>query len=248
VSFVATETAPPRPTRLTRAQVRDIDRRSIEDYHIPGVVLMENAARSVTDAALAVLRGLHTPRVFIVCGGGNNGGDGLAVARHLHNRRIRVDLALAVDPDSYRGEARANWEIVRAMALPWRSIDPKSAEPVDFAGAALIIDALFGTGLSSPPRDVRPIDQINDSGVPVLAVDIPSGLDCDTGEPLGAACVRAIRTVTFVAEKAGFANPSAGPYLGEVLVGDIGCPRELIEEVAQLENEPTGPDRHDRSA
>ena len=76
--------------RLTRAQVREIDRRSIEDYHIPGIVLMENAARAVTDVATEMLRGVDNPRVFIVCGGGNNGGDGLAVARHLHNRRVGV--------------------------------------------------------------------------------------------------------------------------------------------------------------
>jgi len=95
----------------------------------------------------------------------------------------------------------------------------------------LVIDALFGTGLRTPPRDVWRINLMNQHPVPVLSVDLPSGMDCDTGEPLGPACVRATRTVTFVAEKIGFANPAARQYLGEVIVGDIGCPRELIEKV-----------------
>ena len=171
------------------------------------------------------------PAVVIVCGGGNNGGDGLAVARHLHNRRVRVVVALAANPDAYRNEAAVNWQIVRAMQIPLLRGDAgKSLAGREFR---LVIDALFGTGLSSPPRETSWIGAMNDSRVPVLAVDLPSGLDCDTGEPLGHACVRATRTVTFVAEKAGFANPSSRQYLGEVTVGDIGCPRELVDAVAQ---------------
>jgi NAD(P)H-hydrate epimerase len=224
-------TAPTQPLRLTRAQVREIDRRSIEQYHIPGVVLMENAARAVTGVAVEMLHGLDDPAVLIVCGGGNNGGDGLAVARHLHNRGASVRVAIAVDPEAYRSEAAANWQIVRAMNLPIVS-DDAARSPGD-REFDLVIDALFGTGLSTPPRDARWIDWMNGAGVPVLAVDLPSGLDCDTGEPLGTSCVRATRTVTFVAEKLGFANPKSRQYLGEVTVGDIGCPRELIEAVAR---------------
>ena len=223
--------APTQPLRLTRAQVREIDRQSIEQYHIPGVVLMENAARAVVDAALDMLRGTDSPRVVIVCGGGNNGGDGLAVARHLHNRHICVRLALAAKPDSWQNEAAVNWQIVRAMRLPIVSHEAiKSLDRQDFH---LVVDALFGTGLASPPRDTRWIDWMNGCDAPVLAVDIPSGLDCDTGEPLCPSCVRATRTVTFVAEKVGFANPKSRQYLGDVTVGDIGCPRELIEAVAR---------------
>jgi NAD(P)H-hydrate epimerase len=96
----------------------------------------------------------------------------------------------------------------------------------------LIIDAIFGTGLDRPPTGdaARAIEEINRSGVKVLAIDVPSGLDCDTGEPLGP-CVRANRTVTFVAEKFGFAQPQAKEFTGEVIVADIGCPRELIEMI-----------------
>jgi NAD(P)H-hydrate epimerase len=218
------------PIRLTRAQVREIDRRAIEEYHIPGVVLMENAARAVVDAAAEMMHGIDRPAVLVICGGGNNGGDGLAVARHLHNRGWRVELSLAASAESYRGEALTNWQIVQAMGLPITSIE--DAGSVLKARMNLLVDALFGTGLSAPPRDYRAIEIMVGHDVPVLAVDIPSGLDCDTGVPLGPACVRATRTVTFVAEKAGFANPMSRQYLGDVTVGDIGCPRELIEAVA----------------
>ncbi|HUB24240.1 MAG TPA: NAD(P)H-hydrate epimerase [Tepidisphaeraceae bacterium] len=210
--------------RLTRAQVRQIDRLSVERYKIPGVVLMENAAGAAADVACEMLPP-NRGDVLIVCGGGNNGGDGLAIARHLHNRGYDVKIALTADPAKYQNEALANWKIVQAMALPTAPFDA-NARP------ALILDGIFGTGLSQAPRD--PFNEIAQSiaamNAPVLAIDIPSGLDCDTGKPLGP-CIRATRTITFVAEKAGFAEPAAAEYLGIVTVGDIGCPVELIRQV-----------------
>jgi hydroxyethylthiazole kinase-like uncharacterized protein yjeF len=130
--------------RLTRAQVREIDRRSIEEFHIPGIVLMENAARAAADVACDMLDGNCVGEVLILCGGGNNGGDGLAVARHLHNRGADVALALTIDPAQYKGDARINWRIAGAMNIPWRRADPALilASP-----ALLLIDAIFGTGL-----------------------------------------------------------------------------------------------------
>ena len=215
--------------RLTRAQVREVDRRAIEQYHVPGIVLMENAAISATRAACALLDG--DGDVLILCGGGNNGGDGLAVARHLHNRGSRVTIALTVDPEKYRGDALINWQIVHAMKLPVRRADPELISGFD---GDLVVDAIFGTGLSQVPRP--PFDQlvaaVKKSGAAVLAIDVPSGLDCDTGEPLGA-CIEATATITFVAEKVGFDRPSARRYLGNVTVGDIGCPCELVEAVAR---------------
>ena len=216
--------------RLTRAQVREIDRRSIEQYHIPGVVLMENAARAAADAACDLLDDNCIGEVLVLCGGGNNGGDGLAVARHLHNRGADVSLALTIDPQKYKGDALINWQIVTAMGLPW---DPAEPQKIASTTALLLIDAIFGTGLEQAPRDPFPAiaAAVEHSRVPVLAIDLPSGLDCDTGQPLGA-CIKATRTITFVAEKIGFAQPIAREYLGEVTIGSIGCPRELIEEVA----------------
>jgi NAD(P)H-hydrate epimerase len=116
------------------------------------------------------------------------------------------------------------------------NVDFHDSEDVVNAHAVdIVIDALFGTGLSrQPDADMtKLIEVMNRSGLPIVAIDLPSGLDCDSGEALGA-CIRATRTVTFVAEKVGFANPASKQYTGEITVGDIGCPRELIEEVAKM--------------
>ena len=210
--------------RISRAQARQIDRLAMERYGIPGIVLMENAARALEAATLDML---GTRRALIVCGGGNNGGDGLALARHLHNRGVEIEIALAADPAKYRGDALINWNIVRQMRLPWRMGITEA-----MAKNTLVIDALFGTGLDRPMDGpaAQIVRAINQSGSPVLAVDLPSGLDCDTGQPLGD-CVRATRTVTFIAEKIGFADPESRQFTGIVSVGDIGCPPELIDEV-----------------
>src|SRR5436190_18105632 len=141
------DSAATEPIRLTRAQVREIDRRAIEEYHIPGIVLMENAARAVTQIALEMLRGVEDPSVIIVCGGGNNGGDGLAVARHLHNHGVDVELAIGWGSD-YAGDARINWEIARAMQISCPPIEDADI-PLARGVADLIVDALFGTGLRS---------------------------------------------------------------------------------------------------
>ena len=222
------------PIRLSRAQVREVDRRAIEEYHVPGIVLMENAARAVTDVVCDVMEGrVRRVRrdVLVLCGGGNNGGDGLAVARHLHNRSYQIRLGLFADPARYTGDALINWNICQAMGLPWRPLT--FSDIVEF-GDGVVVDALFGTGLTEPPRGPfkEMVDSLIATGAEVVAVDLPSGLDCDRGEPLGT-CVRAAHTVTFVAEKIGFANPNAGQYLGRVTVGGIGCPRELIEQIAR---------------
>lgn len=223
--------------RLTREQVREIDRRAIEEFHIPGIVLMENAARAVTAAAVEMLHAKGGKRALIVCGNGNNGGDGYAAARMLHERSFAVDVCEPEPgpegPYKITPEAQENFH--RLLKL---GIEPKWATywKIRRSKCDLIIDALFGTGLTSPPR-VRAaelIDTVNARGAPILAVDLPSGLDCNTGEPLSSSCIRATRTVTFVAEKAGFANPRSRQFTGEITVGDIGVPPELIEEVAKM--------------
>jgi NAD(P)H-hydrate epimerase len=216
-------------TRLTRAQVREVDRLAIETYRIPGIVLMENAARAAVEVARDMLDSNCVGQILILCGGGNNGGDGLAVARHLRNLGGDVFIALTTDPAKYKGDAKINWDIVQAMKIKTFTADP---ERILTSRAILIVDAVFGTGLSEPPRGPFPelVSAVHKSGVPVLAIDLPSGMDCDTGEPLGA-CIKAHRTITFVAEKMGFENPNAAQYTGQVSVGSIGCPIELIDEV-----------------
>lgn len=204
----------------------------MERYGIPGIVLMENASREVADAARRMLPAPApaTP-VLILCGGGNNGGDGLAAARHLHNRGIPVQLGLTVDPTTYHGDALINWHIVDAMRLPCQAASPQFVASRRWS---LVIDAIFGTGLTQPPREPFPLlaAAINQTGSPVLAVDLPSGLDCDTGEPLGA-CIHAAATITMAAAKLGFANPASKAWTGEVSVGDIGCPAEILRHLLQ---------------
>jgi NAD(P)H-hydrate epimerase len=220
------------PTYLSRAEVREIDRRAIEEYGVPGVVLMENAGRGATEVLLGLgVRG----SVCVCCGKGNNGGDGFVIARHLDNAGVRVEVLLFCAADELTGDAAINERIVAKSGLPLRSFPGKdldlAAVQEVLSRAEWVIDALFGTGLSGPVRP--PLDgviaTINNSPAKVLAVDIPSGLDCDRGEPLGAT-VRAHHTVTFVAPKRGFANPAAAAWLGQVHVVGIGAPRVLVSE------------------
>lgn len=217
---------------LTREQVRQVDRLAIEKYLIPGIVLMENAARGATEVALDMLGTAVHLNIMILCGGGNNGGDGLAIARHLHNLGHDILIALCTDPAKYQGDARINWRIVEAMKLPvrtWEKALDQSPTP------QLIIDAVFGTGLTEAPRPpfAHIVERVIAMNRPILAVDIPSGLDCDTGKPFGP-CIRATRTITFVAQKIGFQNPQSKEFTGEVIVADIGCPPHAIAEAIRM--------------
>ena len=193
---------------------------------------MENASRAVADH-IHQMYGIPQRTVLILCGGGNNGGDGMAVARHLHNRGSTVQIVFATDPINYKGDALLNWKIVEAMSLPIVNLDT-ARKQIAASQVDLFVDALFGTGLTQTPR--APFDQfvelVESTPIPVVSIDLPSGMDCDTGKPLGP-CIRATHTITFVAEKIGFADPTSRRYTGEIIVADIGCPRELIEEVAR---------------
>lgn len=219
-----------RPLFLTREQTRAFDRRAIEEFGIPSLVLMENAGRGGVDVLASF--GIVGP-VVICCGKGNNGGDGLVIARHLANRDIAVGIYLFASPAELSGDAAPQWRIVEGMGLPTRVLPDDTFSDADlaveFARADWVVDALFGTGLSGPLR--APFDRVvrlvNASPGRILAVDIPTGLDADTGEPLGE-CVRAHHTVTFVAPKVGFQNPAAAAFLGHLHVADIGItPRHL---------------------
>lgn len=213
--------------------VRRIDRAAIEDAGIPGYTLMQRAAQAALRLALESYP--EARRWDIVCGGGNNGGDGYVIARHLHNRGADVRLIVAAPPDRLPDDARTNHDIVRRMGLPvipFASPGDADAAAEQFETAGVIVDAILGTGFHG---DVRAplaglIGRINGFGRPVVAIDIPSGLDCDSGAPSNAT-IRAESTVTFVARKAGFAAVGAAAFTGRIHVVDIGAPRALIDRV-----------------
>lgn len=219
---------------LSRDQVRELDRLAIQEVGIPGLILMENAGRACAGAALEMLGG-GARKAVCVCGRGNNGGDGFVIARHLANARVDVAILVAAPLEellSGAGDAATNLEIVLNMGLRVEAINPDGvALRRALDSARLVVDALLGTGIAGDVREpIRSwIETINQSGRPVLAVDIPSGLDCDEGVPLGVA-VRAGRTVTFVLAKKGFRASGAADYTGEVDVAEISIPRMLIEQ------------------
>ncbi len=213
---------------MTREQVRAVDNWAINTLGIPGVVLMENAGRSCAEFIKNKLSGKTNPKVCIFCGTGNNGGDGFVIGRHLRNSGFKVTVVICGDIDKVAGDAKINLDILRQMGQPIEQLNLKSTEIAEairafVADSDMIVDALFGTGLKGHLKDEykKLIEAINALDLPILAVDIPSGLDCDTGHPHGVA-IEADCTITFVAVKAGFENPGAAQYTGEVHVASIG--------------------------
>ncbi|MBQ6807914.1 MAG: NAD(P)H-hydrate dehydratase [Firmicutes bacterium] len=216
---------------VTAEEMRLADRLAMEDFGIPGMVLMENAGQAVVQEAEKMLGGFEGKKAAIFCGGGNNGGDGLVVARHLYNRGCDVRLYFLDDPDVFRGEALANYQILNNMGVT--SFQLTEGSRLNVARMALwssdiAIDAIFGTGLRDDVRDITlsVINMINESDTPVISCDIPSGLSSTTGLPLGGA-VKADVTVTFGYCKIGLVLPAAKPYVGRLVVADISLPRQV---------------------
>jgi NAD(P)H-hydrate epimerase len=220
------------PRSLTRLQVRDVDSRAIAEYSLSGIVLMENAGRGA--AELLVQLGV-SGRVVICAGKGNNGGDGYVIARHLELRGIATTVILFCHPTELTGDAAINYRVLVAARQSLFVIGPSpNVAELDrqLAAADWIVDALLGTGTQGTIREpyLTAIAAINRAGRKVLAVDLPSGMDCDTGQPLGA-CVRADHTATFVARKVGFDVSGADRLSGVVHVIDIGVPIRLLDEI-----------------
>jgi NAD(P)H-hydrate epimerase len=218
---------------LTREQSRRVDQIAVEQYGFSGLVLMENAGRGAADVLCRL--GIDGP-VAVCCGRGNNAGDGFVLARHLDLRGHRVRVLLWAAPEELTPDAAANFHILAKTDVPIEvlvaEIDPQRLSPL-LDGAAWIVDALLGTGARGEPRPPLDsiIDRLNAAAAPKLAIDLPSGLDCDTGRP-ARHTIRAAETCTFVAAKRGFFEPAAAPYVGRLHVLDIGVPRKLVERVA----------------
>ncbi|MFM1920048.1 MAG: hypothetical protein RLZZ303_1682 [Candidatus Hydrogenedentota bacterium] len=207
------------PVALTAAQMREADRRCIEDIGIPGVVLMDHAGK-------AVWKNLDGRRVGIVCGKGNNGGDGYVVARYALLAGREVRLVLLAAPDTITGDARIFLDAYRRLGgeLTVATGEASAREAVAALGNCdVLVDAILGTGIEGEVRGVAKAAIEAWPGPYTVAVDIPSGLNADTGEPCGCA-IRAELTVTFQCPKRGFLHPASREYTGEVIVADIGIP------------------------
>jgi NAD(P)H-hydrate epimerase len=214
-------------------EIRELDILAIEHVGVPGIVLMENASRAVAECVYSALLNPAKSHVLVLCGPGNNGGDGFAAARHLRNAGVGVTVALAAPREKSRGDAGLNLAIFERMEGEiLNANDPDQMKQIEeLAGSTdVIVDALLGTGSTGAPRGLS-ADLIRlanaESHARRVAVDIPSGLEADSGK-LNDPCFKADATVTFVAPKIGFAEPAAREVVGRLLVADIGAPRELI--------------------
>ena len=217
---------------LNRDQIREVDRRAVRDYGMSSLVLMENAGRGVADVLFQL--GIAGP-VVICCGKGNNAGDGFVVARHLDLRGATARVLMWTElrelsrdaADNYRILAKTDVPIVR---LPGEFDSDRLSEQLQ--GSDWIVDALLGTGAHGQPR--RPfdtvIDALNSHRARKLAVDVPSGLDCESGQR-SRHIFRADHTCTFVAAKPAFVTEPATGFLGQIHVLDIGVPRKLVDQV-----------------
>jgi NAD(P)H-hydrate epimerase len=220
---------------LNAAQMREADRRTIEEIGIPSLVLMENAGRQVVAAMEAVHGDLQEHSVAVLCGRGNNGGDGFVVARTLLQRGVDVSVFVIGSVADVRGDARTNLEILGRVGLTAVEVADSQAWELHFSEVSectLIVDAMFGTGLNAPLTGLLEtvVADVNQSGIPVVAIDLPSGLSADSHEPIGDSIV-AGTTITLAAPKLSLVLPPAETRAGDIVIADIGIPMEVIESV-----------------
>jgi len=219
--------------KVTVAQMRKLDRLAINGIGIPSLVLMENAGRAVANEVLRYCKKSRRVFVCIVCGVGNNAGDGLVVARYLIERGIKVKVFLIGRANGLKGDALIQYRIIKKMHCSAAQISSVTAGlRRDLARAGVIVDALFGTGLSrsvgEPFKSV--IEAANCASARIISVDIPSGLNGTTGRTYGA-CVKAAATVTFAYAKTGFFRNDGPACTGRLIVADIGIPTQLLKRV-----------------
>lgn len=227
----------------TSEEMRSMDRRASEEFGIPSIVLMENAALRVVEYLERAHAPLKAKSVAILCGKGNNGGDGLAIARHLHTRfGAAVSVYLLAEAASLKGDAAVNFAMAEKCGVPIAvSAADFSAEAAhDLARADIIVDAIFGTGFHGVASGVAAaiIEAANAAGRPVIAVDVPSGVDADTGSVEGLA-IYAKATVTLALGKPGLYLYPASDHVGEIVVGHIGFPGALTDGGSLFVTEPS---------
>ncbi len=215
---------------VTSSQMRNIDKKTIEGVGIPGLELMEKAGRGTAQVAREMLGDIENKLVVIFCGRGNNGGDGFVVGRYLSQWGAQVEFLLTAKRDEIKGDAKVNLDKAVGLDLPIVEILKEDQIPPRIK-ADLIVDALFGTGFSGEIEGYvkNIVEMINSSGIPVLSVDVPSGLHADTGEFTGP-CIKADRTTTMALPKIGQFFFPGKERSGKVSVVDIGVPHRVVEE------------------
>jgi NAD(P)H-hydrate epimerase len=218
---------------LNAAQMREADRNTIEDIGIPSLVLMENAGRQVVAAIEAAFESRLDGRVAVLCGRGNNGGDGFVVARTLIQRGIDVGVFVMGAVADVRGDARINLDILGRLGVTVVEIGDEQTWELHFSEISqctLIVDAIFGTGLKSALGGMMEtvVADVNASGIPIVSIDLPSGLSADTPHLIGD-CIDATMTVTLAAPKLPLVLPPAEAHAGDVVIADIGIPMDVLE-------------------
>ena len=224
---------------LRREKIRLLDSLAINDYKIPGLILMENAGLKASEIIYKGLKNPTQDKVSILCGKGNNGGDGFVIARHLSNQGVYIKVFLFADRKQVAGDAKINLEILYKMKIFVEEVLNIEKIGEYLKESQVVVDAMLGTGIDGEIKDsfqqvIRIINSLK--GVYVYAIDIPTGLDCNTGEILGE-CVKATKTITFVAPKIGFILQKGPEHCGEIEIVDISIPTELVISVQQKELE-----------
>lgn len=218
---------------ITSQEMKQIDRRAIEEFGIPSLILMENAGSGAAKVALDMVKDLDDKKVISVSGKGNNGGDGFVCSRHLLNNGVDIEVFLTDKPSQLKGDAKINFGILRRMRAKIRILKTDKDFKLfkeKLKDAQLIIDAIFGIGLSGKiekPYSTA-IRAMNQSKKSILAIDVPSGLDATTGDILGT-CIKAKRTVTFGLPKTGFIKNRGPSSTGELIIVDISIPKQLLK-------------------
>lgn len=218
---------------VSASEIQSLDSLAIKKIGIPSIALMENAGREVAAVAIKSIINKRRPKILIVCGRGNNAGDGFVAARHLANAGVEVKIFILNDAGTFKHDPLIHLKVLKALKFPIEQI--KQFTPAvtrEFQKAHVVIDAIFGVGLNRDVRGIykQAIECINRYAKNVLAVDTPSGLDATTGDVLGVA-VRANTTVTFTFSKKGFYKKIGRMCAGKIVVCDIGIPEKLAKKV-----------------
>jgi len=210
-----------KPQALTTDQMIEVDRIMIEEWGITLIQMMENAGRNFAELARHQLRGdVQNKNMVVLCGTGNNGGGGMTAARHLHNWGANIQVILVDDENRLKDIPAHQWRILQKMGIIYPAAELSNTD--------LILDAMLGYGAQGSPRPPVAdwVRMANESGLPILALDSPSGLDTTTGIP-GSPCIQASATLTLALPKSGLLAPTAKPYVGDLYLADISVPPEL---------------------